>query len=105
MRKEEKTYYKTCVTEHTLTTFPYDISQNLIGFMASLENTHLVEWVVNVCKNGDQLSPSWPPLAGPVDPRVENPVKNTVDWCLFLIGDCFAYLPLILFVSLYLWHR
>lgn len=45
VRKEEKTYYKTCVTEHTLTTFPYDIpvSQNLIGFMSSLENTHLVE--------------------------------------------------------------
>ena len=51
------------------------------------------------------FSPSWPPLAGPVDPRVENPIKNTVDWCMFLIGDCFANLPLILFVSLYLWHR
>ena len=51
------------------------------------------------------FSPSWPPLAGPVDPRVENPVKNTIDWCMFLIGDCFAYLPLILFLSLYLWHR
>ena len=51
------------------------------------------------------FSPSWPPLAGPVDPRVGNSVKNTVDWCMFLIGDCFAYLPLILFVSLYLWHR
>ena len=51
------------------------------------------------------FSPSWPPLAGPVDPRVENPVTDTVDWCMFLIGDCFAYSPLILFVSLYLWHR
>ena len=30
------------------------------------------------------FSPSWPPLAGPVDPRVENPVKNTIDWCMVI---------------------
>ena len=71
--------------------------------MASLENTHLVELVVNVCKNVvTYFFPSSSPLADPVDPGVENPVKNTVDWFMFLIGDCFAYLPLILVVSLYL---
>ena len=47
------------------------------------------------------FSPSGRLLTGPVDPSVENPGKNTVDQCMFLIADCLAYLPLILFLLLF----
>ena len=81
------------VCKHTYTytvypTFPYNISQNVIGYGVfrkhlSLSKTQTCENIeLTVSKIVTHFSPSWPPFSfssmGLVDPSVENSGKNTV---------------------------